>query len=521
MKTLDPIGLFRYLNPRASGLIVFKGGGGGASAEEVDASVAAGTEAVNSNTNAGFAEAETQLAETTAAVETVGSNVGTASETGTTNVGTGSFTTPVVEKQVVNPDGSLGTETVGGETVTYGGGTANVTDTVKGDTEQIIGGQTKTDDLINKRFDTFQPTTVVSQSIDTSDLAKADAMADGFATSAGNQEKILADTGAISTAVGTGFADVGQDLSNLSTGQTDIGNQITDLSGNMGTRFNTVDETLGTGFADVNTNIDSQFTAQNENLTELSSNILGGQTSLQEYLESMSDRADTYYGGLAEGQANIQSSVGGLQDNFGDFRKQYTDDTTLANQARADLANQVTGGFSQVRDDLDRNFDATSQQNATITRNTEQTMRNQDDMTTSFGAAFNQIGAGVEAQTTQQQAAKTDMLQRLNTIREVILAEGQNLDPALTMQYAKLADSFDADGRLIQQSTNSNGTVTQRGFDPNNNLNLATFNQQGQVVDRTRLNIDQLMSQMDQMGYSGSSNTGLMSGSQPFRSTVM
>ena len=518
MKTLDPIGLFRYLNPRASGLIVFKGGGGGgASAEEVDASVAAGTEAVNANTNAGFAEAETQLAETTAAVETVGSNVGTASETGTTDVGTGSFTTPVTNQ--INADGDV--VQTGGETVTYGGGTANVTDTVKGDTEQIIGGQQKTDDLINKRFDTFTPTTVVSQSIDTSDLAKADAMADGFATSAGNQEKILADTGAISTAVGTGFADVGQDLSNLSTGQTNIGNQITDLSGNMGTRFDTVDETLGTGFANVNTNIDDQFTAQNENLTELSSNILGGQTSLQEYLESMSDRADTYYGGLAEGQANIQSSVGGLQDNFGDFRKQYTDDTTLANQARADLANQVTGGFNQVRDDLDRNFDATSQQNATITRNTEQTMRNQDDMTTSFGAAFNQIGAGVEAQTTQQQAAKTDMLQRLNTIREVILAEGQNLDPALTMQYAKLADSFDADGRLIQQSSDRNGNVTQRAFDPNNNLNLATFNQQGQVVDRTRLNIDQLMSQMDQMGYGGSSNTGLMSGSQPFQSTVM
>jgi len=511
MKTLDPIGLFRYLNPRASGLIVFKGGGGGgASAEEVDASVAAGTEAVNANTNAGFAEAETQLAETTAAVETVGSNVGTASETGTTNVGTGSFTTPVTNQ--INADGDV--VQTGGETVEYGGGTATVTDTVKGDTEQIIGGQSKTDDLINKRFDTFTPTTVVNQTVDTSDLAKADAMADGFATSVANQE-------GIKSAVDTGFSDVGQDLSNLSAGQTNIGNQVSDLSGNVTEGFATVGENLNTGFDGVNTNIDTQFTTQNENLTEMSANILGGQTSLQEYLESMSDRADTYYGGLAEGQANIQSSVGGLQDNFSDFRTQYTDDATLANQARADLANQVTGGFSQVRDDLDRNFDATSQQNATITRNTEQTMRNQDDMTTSFGAAFKNIGQGVQAQTTQQQSVKQDMLQRLNTIREVILAEGQNLNPALTMQYAKLADSFDADGRLIEMSTGSNGNTIRRGFDPNNNLNLATFNPQGQVVDRTRLNIDQLMNQMDQMGYGGSSNTGLMGGSQPFQSTVM
>ena len=57
MKTLNPIGPFRYLNPRASGLIVFKGGGGGASAAEVDSSVAAGTAAVNENTNARAAEA--------------------------------------------------------------------------------------------------------------------------------------------------------------------------------------------------------------------------------------------------------------------------------------------------------------------------------------------------------------------------------------------------------------------------------------------------------------------------------
>ena len=45
----------KFLNPRNSGLITFKGGGG-ASAEEVDASVAAGTAAVNENTNQGFAE---------------------------------------------------------------------------------------------------------------------------------------------------------------------------------------------------------------------------------------------------------------------------------------------------------------------------------------------------------------------------------------------------------------------------------------------------------------------------------
>ena len=59
--------------------------------------------------------------------------------------------------------------------MTAGGMTVGVTDTVKGDTEQIIGGQSTTQDLINKRFDSFGgggSTTNIVNEIDTSDLAK-------------------------------------------------------------------------------------------------------------------------------------------------------------------------------------------------------------------------------------------------------------------------------------------------------------------------------------------------------------
>ena len=469
MQLYNPFMPYRYLHPRASGLIAYKGGGGGATAAQVDESVQGGVTAVNENTNAGFAE-------TAAVGETITGNQAT---------------------MTGNQDTMMGNQ-----------------DTMLSNQNSLSTGQSN----LSNQIASIPQTQVVNQTVDTSGIenriGSLEGVTDtGFAT-------VNSNLSGVQGSVNSGFSDMNQSFNDVSEGQTNIQNSVSDLSGNMTNRFDAVDDNLNTGFASVNNNVNTQFDTQNQSITDLSANVLGGQTSLQQYLEGMSDRANTYYGGLADGQANIQSSVGGLQDNFSDFRSEYTDDTTLATQARADLVNQVTGGFGQVRDDLNRNFDATSQQNDSIARNTERTMRNQDNMVTNFGAAFKQISSGVQAQTAGQQQTKQDMLQRLSTIREVILAEGQNMDPALTMEYAKLADSFDGEGRLIPQSNNENGSVTQRGFDTNNNLNIATFSAQGQITDRSRINIDQLMGQMDQMGYGGASSPGIMTGSQPFASTA-
>ena len=98
----------------------------------------------------------------------IASNIGTASESGTVTGNTVGFTTP----EITDADGNV---IGGGEQMTAGGMTVGVTDTVKGDTEQIIGGQSTTQDLINKRFDSFGgggSTTNIVNEIDTSDLAK-------------------------------------------------------------------------------------------------------------------------------------------------------------------------------------------------------------------------------------------------------------------------------------------------------------------------------------------------------------
>ena len=127
---------FKFLSPRNSGLITFKGGGG-ASADEVQSISDDATATVTGAIDNASAAA--------------GSILGTASTTGTTTGNTGDFTTAVV----TNTDADGNVTTTGGDKVTYGGNEVGVTGTLKGDTETIIGQGSTTQDLINKRFDTF------------------------------------------------------------------------------------------------------------------------------------------------------------------------------------------------------------------------------------------------------------------------------------------------------------------------------------------------------------------------------
>lgn len=487
-----------WLNPRSSGLITFKGGDG-ASAAEVETIVETNT--------APIVEAGNQLV----------SNVGSASETGLVSAPGGSFTTPVTNQ--IGADGEI--VQVGGETVNYGGGDVAVTGTVKGDTEKLIGGQSTTQDLINKRFDTFTPTTVVNQTIDTSDLAKQGAMDAGFAQSIANQDnntaRILQDTGQIGgiatdvaglgTSIDTGFTDVGKQLGTLETGQSGISGKVDDLSGNVTKRFDTVDNTLDTGFAGVNTNIDNRFAAQNEDLTNLSANVLGGQTNLQNYLEGMSGRADTYYGGLAEGQAGLLENVGGLQSNFQDFRDTYDTNTTLANQTRAELMDTVSGGFNNMRGTLADNFADTRSDVNRVASQVDNVQNRQaattESQTMDLSQTIRDLASGLQASNRNQAASQSDVVDRLNTVKDVLLNQGDSIPDDIRSQYTDLANSFDTNGRLIRESVNEQGLITRRSMDAQTNLLSAQFDQRGNAVGQTVINVNTLLGQLENFGYTG------------------
>ena len=448
MKTLDPIGLFRYLNPRASGLIVFKGNDG-ASAEQVDASVQAGTTAVNENTNARAAEAA------------------------------------VVGEEIKSNQG-----------------------TMLNNQDDLKSGQSD----IRRDIANIPQTTVVSQTVDTSGIENRIGSLEGttdrgFADVGGRLDTVNNTLGDVQGSVDTGFASMNQNFNDITEGQTGIQNTLTDVSGNMTERFDTVDNTLDTGFTGVNENINTQFDTQNQNLTDMSANILGGQTNLQSYLEGMSDRNDTYYGGLAEGQSNIMGEVGGLQTGLASFRDAYDANTTLANQTRAELLDTVAGGFNRTREAIADNFGDTQRDIANVSGQIEQQGRQEQageqSIQRDFTAAIRELSAGMEAGSQDQAAAQQDVINRIDTVKQVLATQSENLPEDIRRQYTQLAQSFDENGRLIRESVDAQGLVTRRAMDNQSNVLLAQFNQQGDMLGQSMFNMNALLKQMDQLGYTG------------------
>ena len=355
-------------------------------------------------------------------------------------------------------------------------------------------------------------TTVVSQTVDTSGIENRigsleGTTSSGFADVGGRLDTVNNTLGDVQGSVDTGFASMNQNFNDITEGQTGIQNTLTDVSGNMTERFDTVDNTLDTGFTGVNENINTQFDAQNQNLTDMSANILGGQTNLQSYLEGMSDRNDTYYGGLAEGQSNIMGEVGGLQTGLASFRDAYDANTTLANQTRAELLDTVAGGFNRTREAIADNFGDTQRDIAQVSSQIDQQGRQEQageqSIQRDFTAAIRELSAGMSAGSEDQAAAQQDVINRIDTVKQVLATQSDNLPEDIRRQYTQLATSFDENGRLIRESIDSQGLVTRRAMDNQSNVLLAEFNQQGDMLGQSMFNMNALLKQMDQLGYTG------------------
>jgi hypothetical protein len=452
MQLYNPFMPYRYLHPRASGLIAYKGGGG-ASAAEVDASVAGGVTAVNENTDAGFADAAV-------VGEEIKSNQGTMLDN-QANLSTGQ--SDIRADIAAIPQTSVTTQVVDTS------GIENRIGSLEGTTNTGFAD-------VGGRLDTVNST-----------------MNTGFSNVQGS--------------VDTGFSDMNQSFNDVAEGQTGIQNSVSDLSGNMTDRFDTVDSTLDTGFAGVNENVNTQFNAQNQNLTDLSANVLGGQTSLQSYLEGMSDRSDTYYGGLAEGQAGIMGGIGGMQTGLNDFRENYDANTTLANQTRAELLDTVTGGFNQTRETISDSFNDTSRDINNVSGQVDEQARraaaSAPVSAQEFTQTIRELASGLDAGTREQAAAQNDVVQRLDTVKQVLTTQGENLPDDIRQQYTQLAQAFDQNGKLVRESIDAQGVTTRRAMDNQSNVLLANFDQQGQMLGQNMFNVNSLLKQMDQLGYTG------------------
>ena len=472
------------------------GGGGGV---DNTSQIEAGTEAVVQKIDDTAAAAGTQM-------EGLGSQIGTASETGTTTAAGGTFTTPTS----TDADGNV----TGGEEVTYGGNEVAVSETVKGDTEQLIGGQSDLSSQIDTRFDTFQPVNVTNTTIDTSDLAKADAMNTGFET------------------VGTAIGDVKTDTGNLLTGQTNldtkltgVGDQVTGLSSDVSDLSTNVDTgftTMGTKLADAETNIknylQTEFGLTTDQITKLSQDVLSGQKSLNEIVTDLQTNQASQFATLTGNQQTMSDSLGGLQTGLTDFQTQYTGDTTLANQKRQELADSITGGFDTAQRNQQANFDAASNERANqmdaaasqtnATQQQNQVLLNNPD-TQMAGVARN-LAMGTSPTTDAGMAAQQTFMDRLNSIKAALTDGNVSLDPNTAALYTEVANAFDQNGKLVENSTDGQGMRRMRSMDNTGNLIVRILNQQGQNTDNRTINLDQVMSSINTSPQGGIMSSNLI-----------
>jgi hypothetical protein len=485
---------FKFLNPRNSGLIAFKGGGDGASASEV----------------------QTIVTDATAPIVTAGSainaNLGTATEGGVVQATGGTMTMPTT-----SIDAETGEVISGTKTVDYCGGDVAVTDTVKGDTEGLLAGQSDLSSQVSSGFANFQPVNVTNTTIDTSNLAKSAAMDAGFAASSKNQDAIRLDLagigqdtkqiGDIKTDVGTIKGDtakiggIATDLGTVKTGVADantaLGGLKTDVAG-----VQTGVDTANTNIGLLGQDVSEGFAGQKTQVADMQSAVLGGQATMSDILNAMRDEATTYYGDLSAGQTTIQDSVGGVQTGLDSLRTDQQKANTLADQQRAELAKTVTGGFDTVQNKQNDASQEAFRNAAQAQVNASNIQKGQADIqqqTGTFADTAKQISSGAAGDTNNVQ--QQDFVNRLDTIKQILTAQGTNLDASIRSEYTTLANAFDEQGQLITQSVDQNGNQIRRGLDEQNMLITNSYNAQGQLAAQQTTNINQLMSALDTMGY--------------------
>jgi hypothetical protein len=485
------------------------GGGGGV---DNTAQIEESTQTVVDKIDDTAAAAGTQM-------QGLGSQIGTASETGTTTAAGGTMTTPV--STVVNEDGT--TSTVGGEEVAYGGGEVAVTDSVKGDTEALLGGQSDLSAQIDTGFSNIKPTTVVTQQIDTSDLAKT-----------GEYTGDFADVGTKLDGLGSGQGELKQGQTNilagqdaLSTGIDDVSGQVTNLSSDTQKGFTDATADRQRIADNVSAYLKDQFGLTTDQITKLSQDVLSGQTSLKEIVENIQGKQTSQFADIMGGQEKISGEVGGMQTGLDEFRDKYNKDATAATQERTRLSDQVVGGFEDATAERLAQANVAARDTAKIIDATQGQVNGSGSRRNEFTGQVDLSGALSGREDTSSQpfastaatladggqpnsAMLNQFLSRIYMMKNSLTDSNANLDPQTRATYTLMANAFDEGGRLIPTSYDANNNRQSRAIDKLGNLNVGTFNAAGQRTTQQVVNIDQALQSLNTTpgGLMGASTTG-------------
>jgi len=176
----------------------------------------------------------------------------------------------------------------------------------------------------------------------------------------------------------------------------------------------------------------------------------------------MSATADTYAGESLANQGALQSTVDGFETSFDTYVDRYGEDTTLAQESRADLATAQANQTDRLREDLGDYAQATATGQGDIAKTIGTLGTGIDAGFKNVGAA---IGTGFSESSLADQTAAENLSTRLGNVRDLIQTSSDTLEASTQDQYTKLANSFDENGQLIANSIDEQGNTITRSMD--------------------------------------------------------
>jgi hypothetical protein len=333
--------------------------------------------------------------------------------------------------------------------------------------------------------------------------------------------------GTLDSSVNTGFSNMGSRFDTVDANIAGLGTQV-------GTGFDNVNAALTTGFDNVNANVNTGFdTAETKAAAReteaqaardrLQEAVLNGQVGLQDLINQYGQAGATFYENLAAGQATMQANQAGMQEGLNAFQEQYSEDFATQSAFLGDLGNTVSGGFDAVREGQTRMSDNVAQQlqnnvsgqaNSGISASELQAAvqaavanGSPAPVTVDYARIAKDVATGVSGQSQQGSQAGQEWSSKLDTIRNILVNQGDQLDARVRQSYTQLSNSFDNQGKLIANQVDQNGVKTARAIDENGNLLIAQFDQTGQRIMQNSLNINQMLAELDaRMTYNAGSN---------------
>ena len=348
-------------------------------------------------------------------------------------------------------------------------------------------------------------------------------------------------TGGLQSSLDTGFDNTGSRFDTLDSSVGNVQSGMDSGFAAQGERFDTVDTNVGNvqsavdaGFLANTANVDAGFAATNTDLGNLGSqlnttegNVIAGQGTLQDTVDAMSGNADAYAATSLENQGTLQSTQDNFRSTFDDFSDRYTDDTTIANKSRADLALSQAGEAQRTREDLagfvsgvDSGF---ADARATDASNQNETMGQLSGMAAESAVAQNNTiaelnnmaaGASADQNETMQQFQNIDagqVVQLRNTAQVAAGLEG--LDADMRNDFNQLGSAYDDNGDLIRSSIDQQGNTITRSINEQGMMMLNSFDVTGQKLGQSVIDVGARVNQLAQysqatMGNLSPANSG-------------